>query len=61
MVSEDVTMCVRNERSKRTEPGTVIAVNESDEAKATRGTLDSSEVIHSNWKQMNLSSGFIRP
>ncbi len=48
-------------RMRRTEPGTVIAVNESDEAKATGGTLDCSEVICSNWEQMNPSSGFIRP
>lgn len=47
-------------RTKRkTEPGTVIAVNESDEAKATGGTLDCPAVICSNWKQMDPTSGFI--
>lgn len=61
-------MCVRHKgrektrvcSMRRTEPGTVIAVNESDEAKATGGTLDCSEVICSNWKQMKLSCCFIR-
>lgn len=47
-------------RTKRkTEPGTVIAVNESDEAKATGGTLDCPAVICSNWKQMDPTSGVI--
>lgn len=47
-------------RTKRkTEPGTVIAVNESDEAKATGGTLDCPAVICSNWKQMDPTSGLI--
>lgn len=44
---------------RKTEPGTVIAVNESDEAKATGGTLDCPAVICSNWKQMNPTSGLI--
>lgn len=35
-----------------TEPGIVIAVNESDEAKATGGTLDCSVIICSDRKQM---------
>lgn len=47
-------------RTKRkTEPWTVIAVNESDEAKATGGTLDCPAVICSNWKQMDPTSGLI--
>ena len=49
-------------RTKRkTEPGTVIAVNESDEAKATGGTLDCPAVKCSSWKQMNPASGLIGP
>lgn len=60
-------MCVREEKSqrherglRRAEPGIVIAVNESDEAAATGGTLDCSGVICRDGKQMKPSSGFIR-
>lgn len=48
-------------RVRRTEPGTVIVVNESDEARVTGCTLESSEVICSNRKQMNPGFEFIRP
>ncbi len=37
---------------RRSKPGTVIAVNESDEAEATGHTLDCSEVIRLNFRQI---------
>jgi len=46
---------------REAEPGTVMAVNENDEARATGGSFDCSEVMCSNRKQLNPCSGFIGP